>query len=196
MPTRVFVDANVFFSRTQRDWLFHIRQATGGGMFTVVTSQDVIAETVYRFRREHPLVDGGVITRLHAAIESLQDEIVDDYAMDIDFPLSDPNDRHVHAAAVAARAHIVLTDDKGWKKLPEDVLDSLPYEASTPDNFFTLAIQADDYVLRRAVEGQLSYWLKRNPDGVDLAPPLRAAGCAGFADHVQAHLTARAMRPG
>lgn len=29
MPTRVFVDANVFFSRTQRDWLYHLRQATG-----------------------------------------------------------------------------------------------------------------------------------------------------------------------
>ena len=193
MPTRVFVDANVLFSRTQRDWLYHLRQATGGGMFTVHSSEDVIAETLYRYRHRYPQVDGAVIANLRTAIEAIQDETIRDYKIDPNFPLADPDDLHVHAAAMQGQAHILLTQDAGWESLPKDLLDALPYEVYRPDDFFTLVDSSESHASHHAIEGQLKYWLGRQPDGVELVPTLRKADCPQFAERVQAHLTRRAM---
>lgn len=48
MVTRVLVDANVLFSRTQRDWLFLLKLKSEGRIFTVSSTVDIIAETVAR----------------------------------------------------------------------------------------------------------------------------------------------------
>lgn len=40
------VDANVLFSKTLRDWLFLLRHETQGQMYTVLATEDIIAETV------------------------------------------------------------------------------------------------------------------------------------------------------
>ncbi|MCH5643313.1 hypothetical protein [Gordonia sp. ABSL49_1] len=53
--TRVFVDENVLWPKTLRDWLFLLRNATGGEMFTVCSTEDVVAEAIYTLRRKKPL---------------------------------------------------------------------------------------------------------------------------------------------
>lgn len=102
MPTGVFVDANVLFSRTLRDWLFLLRNETHGSMFTVCTSEDVIAETMYSIRREIPSMAGAQLTRIHDLISTQVDDRVTDYAIYGVSPVADPHDAHVHAAAVAS----------------------------------------------------------------------------------------------
>lgn len=57
MTQRVFVDANVFFSRTLTDWLFLLRFETEG-MFQVHTTEDVFAEVIYRMRKKNPTAPG------------------------------------------------------------------------------------------------------------------------------------------
>ena len=86
---RVFVDANVLYSRTLRDWLFLLRRETEG-MFQIHTTEDVLAETEYRLRRSNPTMAGGVITDLREKITSAIDELVSDYDATIEYSGDDP----------------------------------------------------------------------------------------------------------
>ncbi|WP_028244586.1 hypothetical protein [Pseudoclavibacter soli] len=61
---RVFVDANIFYSKTLRDWLFHLRQETGGTMFTIYSTEDVMSEVSYEKRRQFNEANGRVIVQL------------------------------------------------------------------------------------------------------------------------------------
>ncbi len=55
----VFVDANVLYSRTQRDWLGLLHRDTDA--FEVFWSEDVITEALYHLRKKHQDWDGGQI---------------------------------------------------------------------------------------------------------------------------------------
>src|SRR5690606_33306366 len=111
---------------------------TAGGMFTVHSSEDILAETLYRLRRSHPHAPGHMISQIHDRIvEQLDDRIVD-FEIDGSFPGDDEHDAHVHAAALASGAKILLTADSDFLALPEKVLDGLTYEVHTPDYFFSL----------------------------------------------------------
>ena len=48
----VLADANILFSRTLRDWLLLVH--LDGGPIRVHYTEDILAETVCRLRREHP----------------------------------------------------------------------------------------------------------------------------------------------
>lgn len=60
----VFVDANILYSRTLRDWLFMPRFETGGGAFQLHTIWDVINETGARLRDRHPKAPGSLVVNL------------------------------------------------------------------------------------------------------------------------------------
>lgn len=108
---RVFVDANVLVSRTTRDWLFLLRNETQG-MFQVHSTFDVIVEAVRAFRRLHPRADGSESKRLFDLLEQNLDELLGDFDGDVDFAGGDPGDLHVHAAAVASDAHVLLNAER------------------------------------------------------------------------------------
>lgn len=84
-------------------------------MFQLHSTEDVLAETLYRLRRKYQKWDGGQITRLRARIIDVLAELVEDYDVGIPYDGRDPNDRHVHAAAVASRADMLLTADGGLR---------------------------------------------------------------------------------
>lgn len=77
MRERVFVDANVLFTRTLRDWIFLLRFHSHGQMSTLGSTEDVLAETIARLRDERPDVPGAVISRLRAQIVTSLDEMID-----------------------------------------------------------------------------------------------------------------------
>lgn len=185
--TGVLVDANVLFSRTLRDWLFLLRNETNGGMFTVYATEDVLAETLYRLRRKHPDAPGRMISGIHDRVVEQLDECVADYEIDGTFPGKDENDAHVHAAAVASGAQILLTHDTGFTMLDEDVLARLPYEVHTPDSFFVLADDVHSAAVRAVTRAQLDYWFGRDGE-IDLVKRVRDAGCPNFAQRVTAHI--------
>lgn len=184
---RVLVDANVLFSKTTRDWLFLLRNETGGNMYTVATTEDVIAETLYNFRKRRPDVDGGLITNIRSKIVTSIDELLEDYVVDGSYPGPDPHDAHVHAAAVACQADVLLTCDTGWFDLSEEELSRLPYEPQTPDCFFTLVDDSAPEAVRAVTANQLGYYLSKSPS-VDLPEKLRKADCPTFAQRVGKHL--------
>lgn len=110
-------------------------------MYQLHVTPDVLAETVRVMRRNNPRLPGGVVTDLLAKVERCVDEVVADFPPDVPFSGADAGDYHVHAAAVASRADLILTFDD-----PVDITrhpDSEQYEVITPDDFFMLVAESN-----------------------------------------------------
>lgn len=182
------MDANVLFSRTTRDWLFLLRQETDS-MFQVHSTEDVLAETLYNLRRANPGWDGARTARLRILLTENLDEILQDFDGSIEYVGKDPNDCHVHAAAVACKADILLTADKGLAYTAD--ADSLPYSVYTPDEFFVLIDDSTPMSVQRVTENQRRYWADVAANGKTtkaLAGALIDSGCPDFAVRVHGHL--------
>lgn len=187
MLQRVFVDSNVLVSRTTRDWLFLLRNEVGG-MYQVHSTFDVLVEAVRAWRRIRPKDDGAAATRLFEHLKSNLDELLEDFDGAIEFVGTDPDDSHVHAAAVAAGAHILLTSNGCDFGDP----DKLPYEIQTPDEFLCLVDDGASDSVRAVTMDQISYWQSRSKltQGTPLlVGALVAAGCPKFAERVREHIT-------
>jgi hypothetical protein len=78
MPQRVFVDANIFFSKTLLDWMFHLRQANEG-MFQLHSTEDVFAEVLANMRKEQPEAPGHRTRHRLELIRACVDEVVQDF---------------------------------------------------------------------------------------------------------------------
>lgn len=187
MTIRVLADANVLYSRTLRDWLILLELQSGTGLFKNYWTEDILSEVLYRMRRERPGAPGRYIANVHDKIvNSLEGGRVDDFEIDGSFPGSDPNDQHVHAAAIACGASYVITMDGGFRSASIDP-DALPYEVHSPDSFFVLVDDSAPRRVRAVTEEQDKYWSRR-PGAKSLADALRDAGCPEFAERVLQHL--------
>ncbi|WP_026455043.1 PIN domain-containing protein [Saccharomonospora iraqiensis] len=186
MTLRVLVDANVLFSRTLRDWLALIYLSPRGQLYTVHWTEDILAEVLYRLRRRHPDWNGQKTNAIRRRIaETFEGGRVEDFVVDGSFQGSDPDDRHVHAAALACAADIVLTGDDGFVGEGVDA-DLLPYEVLSPDAFFVLADDSAPEIVAEVTRDQTRYWYGRH-GRAPLAQQLEAAGCPEFARRVQKH---------
>ncbi|SDT37078.1 PIN domain-containing protein [Jiangella sp. DSM 45060] len=187
MTTRALVDANVLYSRTLRDWLIMIQLESEGGIYELCWTEDILAEAITRFRDHNPTVHGRVIAKMHDTVtEYLGVGRIDDYRIDGSFPGADPHDQHVHAAAIAAGATYLITDDPGFRS-PGIDLDSLPYEVHTPDSFLVLVDDSAPHDVRAVTRDQERYW-DRKPGSKTLVQALQDAGCPDFAQRVLEHL--------
>lgn len=184
---RLFVDANILFSRTLRDWLFLLKLQSENSMFVVVSTEDVLAETIYRLRRKYPAWDGGQISRIREALVKNIDELVNDYPIRDDFAGIDPDDNHVHSAAVAGNANMLVTSDGGFLEL-EGASNELPYEIWSADEFFVLVDDSAPHLVELVTKKQVLHW--NNDRGVPgrIVEKLIKSGCPQFAERVKAHL--------
>lgn len=191
---RVFLDSNVIFSRTLRDW-FGLLTTTGEGAppFQVYWSDDVIAEAMYHVRRENPAWEGGQIASIGEKIRAMwADGRVRDFVVDDSYAGQDPHDAHVHAAAVACRAHYLVTRNVG--DFRTDDTDALPYEVYHPDEFFLLVDDVAPALVAHCVQQQIAYWSGRQDD-VDVVGALNRNDCPEFASRVLSHLRREALGP-
>lgn len=157
------------------------------GMFQVHSSFDVLVETSRAFRRMNDRADGRVSRELFDLLERNLDEVPGDFSGDVDFDGGDPDDRHVHAAALATSAHILLTQNTQDFGDP----DLLPYELYTPDQFFCLVDDGAPDAVGEVCRKQVDYWNARKRAGKPVKPlavALQAAGCSSFARRVKKHL--------
>lgn len=156
-------------------------------MFQLYTSEDVIAETLSKLRDNHPRWDGGQTNRIRAGIIEVFDEVVQDFDGTMDYQGLDPHDFHVHAAAIAAKADILLTCDKGLLNQPN--ADDLSYEAFHPDDFFVLVNESAPLNVRDATLEQLRFHTKKvGEKNSKLVDSLINAGSPLFAEIVRIHL--------
>lgn len=191
MSHRVIVDANVWYSRTLRDWvlMLELEQAP----YKTYWTEDILAEAMYHLRRDHPEWDGGKITNIRRKISEIAEGgCVEDFVVDGSSPWKDRNDQHVHAAALACSAGYLLTADKGFTD-PEVDLDALDYEVYRPDEFFELVDDSAPTAVRGVIAKQVAYAIRRHGEA-DLCTWLRLAGCPRFAERVRAHLQTMDLR--
>ncbi|OHO52764.1 hypothetical protein HMPREF2635_01500 [Corynebacterium sp. HMSC035E02] len=181
MPQRVFVDSNILASRTILDWLFAL-QCLSGSMFVFYTSQDVLAETIRVLRRKFPKAPGKIVNDRVKKVGAVMEEILCDFPGDLPFDGLDQDDYHVHAAAVASRADIVLTDNS-----QDDITtssDAQHYEIVSADDFLMLVHDSAPHLVLRCTKQQLDYWQTQSGfRGLDHA--LKRAGCPNFAGAVR-----------
>ncbi|WP_026197807.1 PIN domain-containing protein [Sciscionella marina] len=185
----VLVDANVLYSRTIRDWiaLLFTRQSAEE-FFRIYWTEDILAEVISSFRARHPNASGGQVTRIRDSLAAtFAGGRVDDFRIDGTFPGSDEKDRHVHAAAIACGADLVLTKDRDFTKHRDP--DNVPYEVYCPDEFFLLVEDNRPDLVRSVTGEQAGYWSGRL-GSVNLPDQLRRVGCPGFAERVRGHLCA------
>lgn len=187
MPQLVFLDANVLFSRTLRDWVFLLRIATRGEIFTLATSEDVLAEAVARLRNRHPDQPASLIENLRDKVREYMDEIATGYPGGEVPWITDAGDWHVHHAAAHCGAQVLLSQDGGFTS------DETPYEAQNCDQIFCFIDKAAPAAVREAVAQQARYWGAKEV-ALQLPEALGSAGCPDFADRVRFHLKELARR--
>ncbi|WP_315583249.1 PIN domain-containing protein [Actinomyces viscosus] len=188
---RVFVDANILFSKTLMDWLFLLRR-DNSGMFQLISTHDVFSEVLYNMRKENPGAPGWLISRRYHIMKDNMDDIVEDFPSGLDFSGTDERDYHVHAAATSRGADFILTQNK-LSDFTSDP-DNEVYEIITPDDFYTLVADSNPSCLLPIVKEQLTYW-RTKPNQRQLDDALLHAGCATFSGRINKVLRQLAMLP-
>jgi len=184
-PYAVFVDANVWYSRTLRDWFGTLYTTPDNPPFVVHWTEDVLAELLYHLRKEHPDWPGGRITAIRDRMaQTFEAGRVTEFTVDGSYRGRDHGDAHVHAAAVACRADVLVTfnaHDFTWDE------NTSPYEVMHPDDFLVLVDDSNPELVATVTSAMCDYWVRRFGEA-DVRQRLLTAGCPAFADRVLRHL--------
>ncbi|MFB6287160.1 MAG: putative toxin-antitoxin system toxin component, PIN family [Candidatus Bipolaricaulia bacterium] len=131
-PFTAFLDSNVLYPSTLRDLLMRLALR---GLFRAKWSDDVHEEWIQAVLRDYPDITRDQLERTRALMDRhSEDSLVTGYQPLTDgLQLPDPNDRHVLAAAICARADVIVTGN--LKHFPQDNLDPFDIEAQHPDMF-------------------------------------------------------------
>ena len=145
----VLGDANVLYSRVLRDYILY---AMTHQLIQVRWSSEIMDEVVEHLMEN---VDGfdevageRLVTAINGTFPYSQVEVTDEARSVVaGFRLFDEDDRHVIAAAVAAEATFLCSDDRTG--FPADVMESLGMEVVKSDYLLSMLIEeAPDAMLR------------------------------------------------
>jgi predicted nucleic acid-binding protein len=132
VPFVVLYDANVLYPSTLRDLLIRVAQA---GLVQAKWTDQILAEVFGTLTANRPDLDPQNLARTRELMnKALRDCLVTGYEPLIEaVDLLDPDDRHVLAAAIKARAQVIVTNN--LKDFPKSVLEAWDMEAKSPDDF-------------------------------------------------------------
>ena len=185
VPPAVFVDANVLYSRTLRDWICLLALAGDGLSYHLLWSEDVLAEWIYHLRKKNPdLSDAAIGGHRRRLLNAFPHAMVTGYDPATVPATPDPDDRHVLAAATAAAADFLLTAHLA--DFPTACVQD-QFEVISPDDFLNLMTDRNPGLIGQVLAQQLHYFRTRpiNPNPAcnvtDLCDRLTAAGAPRFA---------------
>lgn len=184
----VLIDANVFFSKTLRDWILLCQMAIDPPMYHLYWTEDILAETIANLRKKYPTASDSVSTGVRDRIVNvLPDGRISGYTIDDAREYRDRKDAHVHAAATHGNVDLLLTNN--IKDFTTDDLDNLPYELITADDFLILIDDSAPRVVRKVTRQQTDHYSQRR-NSHSLPDALDRAGAPDFAARVLRHLQA------
>ncbi len=182
MPFPAFLDTCVLYPAYLCDTLLRLAEASA---YRPLWSADILAE----LRRN--LIDRGILAdrvdrRIAMMTQAFPDAMVTGYESLIDGMANDPKDRHVLAAAVRARAEVLVTFNTS--DFPEPVLKPYDVGVAHPDEF--LLDQLDLYPgITIEVLRQQAASYRREPTAVPgLLVLLERTGVPQFTAEVRRHL--------
>ncbi len=173
MPFVVVYDACVLYPNTLRDLLIRIAQA---GLVQAKWTDQILDEMLGNLHRDYPDIPADKLVRLRELMNgAIRDCIVTNYEPLIEsLKLPDPDDRHVLAATIRARAKMIVTSN--LKDFPSEYLAEWDIAAKSPDDFVLAQIGLD----RQAVYGSVQRIAdsRRNPPGTvsDVLSDLERSG--------------------
>ena len=128
----VLYDANVLYPSTLRDLLIRVAQA---GLVQAKWTDQILDEVFDNLAGNRPDLDPQKLARTRDLMnQAVRDCLVTGYEPLIDaVDLPDPDDRHALAAAIKARAQVIVTNN--LKDFPPSVLENWDMEAKSPDDF-------------------------------------------------------------
>lgn len=145
----VLYDANVLYPSTLRDLLIRIAQA---GLVQARWTDQILDEVFRNLLANRPDLAPQNLARTRELMnKAVRDCLVTGYEPLIDaIELPDPDDRHVLAAAIKARAEVVVTDN--LKDFPPAALEAWDMEAKSPDDFVLDQIDISRETVHGAVQ--------------------------------------------
>jgi len=144
----VVYDANVLYPSTLRDLLIRIAQA---GLVQAKWTEQILDEVFRNLTRNRPDLDQQKLHRTRTLMNgAVRDCLVVGYEPLVEaLELPDPDDRHVLAAAIKARAQVIVTNN--LDDFPSSSLDAWEMEAKAADDFVLDQIDLN----REAVYGSI-----------------------------------------
>ena len=171
----VVYDASVLYPSTLRDLLLRIAQA---GMVQAKWTEAILDEMFTALRRDRPDLEPARLDRTRALMATaVRDWKISGYESLIDsLKLPDSDDRHVLAAAIRARAQVIVTSN--LRHFPSEVLHDWDIDPQSPDEFVRDQIDLNRGVVYAAVRQIADSW--RNPPGSmdDVLDRLERSGLA------------------
>jgi predicted nucleic acid-binding protein len=169
----VLYDANVLYPSTVRDLLIRIAQAR---LVQAKWTDQILDEVFKNLRVNRPGLDPSALTRTRELmICAVRDCLVTGYEpLVAGLELPDPDDRHVLAAAIRARAQVIVTNN--LKDFPRDQLAVWDIEPKSADEFVSDQIDLNAKVVWSCVQQIANAW--RKPPGTtdDVLRSLERAG--------------------
>src|SRR5699024_2830392 len=132
-------------------------------------------------RKKHPRLPGHVVRRRVELMRQSVDEVLITFPGDLSFTGTDEHAYHIHAAATACHADLLLTNNQRTD-IPS--IEDTHYETSAQDNTLVLVTTAAVPKMRNPMIGcQIKSWAKE-PQRLQLHEAPAKAGCPDFADIV------------
>ena len=153
------LDANVLYSYPLTSVLLELAEAR---LYRPIWSEDIHSEWIRAVSHKRPDIERGKLQRRRTAMdEALPDACVGGYRRLIgSLETPDPDDRHVLAVAIRARAQVIVTFNE--KHFPADLLSEFDLSTQHPDTFLRHLIDLAPTVVRTRLENAASA-LKRPP---------------------------------
>jgi predicted nucleic acid-binding protein len=149
------LDANVLHSYPLTSLLLELAEAR---LYRPAWSAEIHAEWMRSVRTARPEVSPDKLQRRRAAMdEALPDACVSGHEVLIPaLTLPDPDDRHVLAAAIRAKAEVIVTFNE--RDFPEAVLAGHGISPQHPDTFLRHLVDLSPALVRARVETMLAAW--------------------------------------
>lgn len=149
------LDANVLHSQPITSLLLELAEAR---LYRPAWSEDIHAEWRRSVLRARPDIDPAALDRRRAAMDAaLPDACVSGYAPLIPgLTLPDPDDRHVLAAAIRAKAQVIVTFNEA--DFPAATLAGFDIVAQHPDVFLRHLVDLNPAIVRARVVQMLQGW--------------------------------------
>jgi predicted nucleic acid-binding protein len=178
-PPRAVLDSDVIFSRVLHD-LFG-RLATGPRLFTLIWSDELLAEARSALMRRKPMSAevadrwvGYLSSSFPAQRVSLHGR---DVAGAVSAATTDPDDAHVCALAIAGHAKLLITADRGYLA---DELRRHGVTVVTPDSVLASTLDQHEGTVLEVLDAQAAAWAGGRPVE-ELLDAIERAGAVTFA---------------
>lgn len=161
-------------------------RAAEADLYRPAWSPQVLDEVRRAFARVHSdLPPSRIDARLRSADRQFPDASTSGYGpLEAGLVLPDPDDRHVVAAALAARADAIVTANV--RDFPAEVLQPLGLHCISPDDFLLDLHDLAPTTMVRIVQEQAAATSRPPLDVADVLISLGRAGAPGFASEIRA----------